>query len=47
MKSIYLELNGETQLDGAEETMVELHLQIGVDDCSTDLELRGFPSFAA
>ena len=27
------------------ETLLKLHTQIGVDDCSTDLGLRGLPVF--
>ena len=27
------------------ETLTESHTQIGVDDCSTDLDLRGLPVF--
>ena len=27
------------------ETLLRLHIQIGVDDCSTDLGLRGQPVF--
>jgi len=27
------------------ETLLKLHVQIGVDDCSTDLTLRGLPLF--
>jgi hypothetical protein len=27
------------------EPLLETHTQIGIDDCSTDLELRGFPVF--
>ena len=28
-----------------EELLLKRHVQIGVDDCSTDLELRGLPVF--
>jgi hypothetical protein len=28
-----------------EESLLKRHIQIGVDDCSTDLELRGLPVF--
>jgi len=28
-----------------EEALLKRHIQIGVDDCSTDLELRGLPVF--
>jgi len=27
------------------EPLLEMHSQIGIDDCSTDLALRGFPVF--
>ena len=27
------------------ESILKMHAQIGVDDCSTDLELRGMPVF--
>jgi hypothetical protein len=27
------------------DSLLKLHTQIGVDDCSTDLELRGLPVF--
>lgn len=27
------------------DTILKMHTQIGVDDCSTDLELRGMPVF--
>ena len=27
------------------DTVIEMHEQIGIDDCSTDLSLRGFPIF--
>jgi hypothetical protein len=29
----------------SKEPLLRLHTQIGVDDCSTDLELRGLPVF--
>lgn len=29
----------------SEEALLRRHTQIGVDDCSTDLELRGLPVF--
>ncbi len=29
----------------APETIMKMHTQIGVDDCSTDLDLRGMPVF--
>ncbi len=28
-----------------EETVMKMHTQIGIDDCSTDLSLRGMPVF--
>jgi hypothetical protein len=28
-----------------QETVLKLHTQIGIDDCSTDLSLRGMPVF--
>ena len=28
-----------------QETLLKLHTQIGIDDCSTDLKLRGMPVF--
>ncbi len=28
-----------------EQDLLKRHLQVGVDDCSTDLELRGLPVF--
>jgi hypothetical protein len=30
---------------GDQEALLKRHTQIGVDDCSTDLELRGLPVF--
>lgn len=30
---------------GSAEPLAEMHVQIGVDDCSTDLSLRGLPVF--
>lgn len=30
---------------GDKETLLKLHTQIGVDDCNTDLDLRGMPVF--
>jgi hypothetical protein len=30
---------------GSTEPLFNLHTQIGIDDCSTDLELRGLPVF--
>jgi len=27
------------------ESILEMHMQIGIDDCSTDLSLRGMPVF--
>jgi hypothetical protein len=29
----------------SQEDLLRRHLQVGVDDCSTDLELRGLPVF--
>lgn len=29
----------------AKESLLEMHTQIGIDDCSTDLSLRGLPVF--
>ena len=29
----------------SEEALLKRHTQVGVDDCSTDLELRGLPVF--
>jgi hypothetical protein len=29
----------------SEEDLLRRHLQVGVDDCSTDLQLRGLPVF--
>jgi hypothetical protein len=29
----------------SKDTLLKLHTQIGVDDCSTDLSLRGLPVF--
>jgi hypothetical protein len=31
--------------DYSHETVLKMHTQIGVDDCSTDLGLRGLPVF--
>ena len=30
---------------GSEEPLLKMHVQVGVDDCSTDLSLRGKPVF--
>lgn len=30
---------------GSKESLLRLHVQIGVDDCNTDLGLRGMPVF--
>jgi hypothetical protein len=30
---------------GSKETLLKLHTQIGIDDCNTDLGLRGMPVF--
>lgn len=39
--------NGElrTRDYAHEETVLKMHTQIGIDDCSTDLSLRGLPVF--
>ncbi|REJ65266.1 MAG: hypothetical protein DWQ31_18775 [Planctomycetota bacterium] len=39
--------DGEVQVrDYAQaESIIKMHTQIGVDDCSTDLDLRGMPVF--
>ena len=39
--------NGElrTRDYDKEETVLNMHTQIGIDDCSTDLSLRGMPVF--
>lgn len=39
--------NGElhTKDYDSPDNLLQLHLQIGVDDCSTDLSLRGLPVF--
>jgi hypothetical protein len=39
--------NGELRTKDYEkhETVLKMHTQIGVDDCSTDLSLRGMPVF--
>ena len=38
--------NGEIRSrDYSHETVLKMHTQIGVDDCSTDLALRGLPVF--
>ncbi|OHB72849.1 MAG: hypothetical protein A2V70_01375 [Planctomycetes bacterium RBG_13_63_9] len=39
--------NGEIRIRDydKEEDLLKRHLQIGIDDCSTDLELRGLPVF--
>lgn len=39
--------NGELRIRdySRKETILKLHTQIGVDDCSTDLTLRGLPVF--
>ena len=39
--------NGELRTKDYEkhETVLKMHTQIGVDDCSTDLSLRGLPVF--
>ena len=39
--------NGElrTKDDEKHESVLKMHTQIGIDDCSTDLSLRGLPVF--
>ncbi len=39
--------NGELRTKDYEkhETVLKMHTQIGIDDCSTDLSLRGLPVF--
>ena len=39
--------NGELRIRdySRKETILKMHTQIGVDDCSTDLSLRGLPVF--
>ncbi len=39
--------NGELRIKDypSKESLLKLHTQIGVDDCSTDLSLRGLPVF--
>jgi hypothetical protein len=39
--------NGDLRITDypSKETLLKLHTQIGVDDCSTDLSLRGLPVF--
>lgn len=39
--------NGELRTRDYEqsETVLKMHTQIGIDDCSTDLSLRGMPVF--
>jgi len=39
--------NGELRIKEYEqqESLLRMHTQIGVDDCSTDLSLRGMPVF--
>jgi len=39
--------NGELRVKEYQEktTLLKMHTQIGVDDCSTDLQLRGLPVF--
>ncbi|QDU97149.1 hypothetical protein [Lignipirellula cremea] len=29
----------------SKDSLMELHMQVGIDDCSTDLSLRGLPVF--
>jgi hypothetical protein len=39
--------NGELRIKdyASKESLMRLHLQVGVDDCSTNLSLRGLPVF--
>ncbi len=39
--------NGEIRIRdyGSQDDLLKRHLQVGIDDCSTDLELRGLPVF--
>ncbi len=39
--------NGELKIRDfdSEEDLMRRHIQIGIDDCSTDLTLRGYPVF--
>ena len=39
--------NGELRIKEYEkqDSLLKLHTQIGIDDCSTDLKLRGMPVF--
>ncbi len=39
--------NGELRIRDypTQEPLLKMHTQVGVDDCSTDLELRGMPVF--
>lgn len=39
--------NGELRIQDfpTQDTLLRLHTQIGIDDCSTDLSLRGLPVF--
>lgn len=39
--------NGQLRVKdyGSKDPLLEMHTQIGVDDCSTDLALRGLPVF--
>ena len=39
--------NGELRVKEYEkqDTLMKMHTQIGIDDCSTDLKLRGMPVF--
>jgi hypothetical protein len=40
-------VNGELRIRDydSEDELLKRHIQIGVDDCSTDLDLRGLPVF--
>ena len=39
--------NGELRIRDYEdqESLLKRHIQVGIDDCSTDLDLRGLPVF--
>ena len=39
--------NGQLRVKdyGSKDNLVQLHTQVGIDDCSTDLDLRGLPVF--
>ena len=39
--------NGQLRVKdyGSKDSLLQLHTQVGIDDCSTDLDLRGLPVF--